>query len=98
MTKRIIKQRINCMPNSGNVSNLISYLSMLESRTISQLTYEVETREEYGCEYTDFNIYEEMEETDEQYRERLRLEKQRQSNQLAREKAEFDRLKAKFGE
>lgn len=99
MTKRIIKQKVDCMSNIGDVSKLISHLNMLESRTVSQLTYEIKVMSDgYGAEWVDFTIYEQAEETDEHYENRLRLEKQRQDTQLAREKAEFDRLKVKFGE
>jgi hypothetical protein len=97
MTKKLVKTKVDTLSNFGELDSLINELHNIFAHATGKLTYEVDTYEEYGVRYTDFDIYEERLETDEQYAKRLASEKLYAETQAKREKAEFERLKTKFG-
>ena len=98
MTKRFITTEIDTIFEFGTVADLIKELNMIATNAVGELTYRLECYDDYGNPACSFTIYEERLETDEQYAKRKASEKLHVEAQAKREKAEFERLKAKFGE
>lgn|SRR3990167_9118711 len=98
MTKRIIRTELSTMCNLGRVDVLVKDLTALLEQSDGTLTYDIDVYEEWSSLYADFTIYESKEESDEIYQKRLVVEQLLKDKQIAKEKAEFERLKAKFGE
>ena len=98
MTKRIIRTELSTMCNLGRVDVLVKDLTALLEQSDGTLTYDLDAYEGWSSLYADFTIYESKEESDEIYQKRLVVEQLLKDKQIAKEKAEFERLKAKFGE
>lgn len=98
MTKRMLKTKIDTLGNCGDVTRLIKDLNGLLAHSEGRLTYEVDYYEEYGAACSEFLIYEHKEESDEVYQKRMDLEQHVKDRQIANEKTEYERLKAKFGD
>lgn len=97
--KKLMKIEVKQLQTEGGVANLIKelYNTLNTYGTSGVLTYEVETVTAYDDSWTEFTIYLNREETDAEYSQRLDVEKVREKIQEEREKKEFERLKAKFG-
>lgn len=97
MTKRMIRTLIKSIETCGSIDYLLEKLNGLVAHSEGKLDYEIySTTDEYGDRYSYFDIYGYKEETDEVYQKRMALAQLVKEKQDASEKAEYERLKAKF--
>jgi hypothetical protein len=96
MNKQTVRVELITLQTEGQVSDLILQLQELVKEYGDTLDYEFETRCMWGDEYTMLVIYRNREETDEEYQQRIYSESYYKKKQAERDKAEYERLKAKF--
>lgn len=95
--KQLIKKKILTVSKydfCGRVEDVIAEINRWKEQHGSDLVVDWDT--DYDGE-VEFMLFKEREETDEEYAQRIRLEDIRRGHQEDREKAEYERLKAKFG-
>lgn len=98
MTKRMVKTLVDSVETCGSVNYLLEKLNALAAHSEGRLEYEVYSYDEYGSTYTSFDVYSFKEESDDVYQKRIAFEQLVKDKKIASEKAEYERLKAKFGE
>ena len=96
MSKQKVRAELLTLQTEGQVSYLILQLQELVKEYGDTLDYEFETRCMWGDEYTMLVIYHNREETDDGYQQRIDSESYYKKQQAERDKAEYERLKAKF--
>ncbi len=96
MSKQMVRVELITLQNCGGVSELILQLQELVKEYGDTLDYEYEERHSWGDNYTEFVIYHNREETDYEYQQRIDSESYYKKQQAERDKAEYERLKAKF--
>jgi hypothetical protein len=97
MDKKVLRIEVEQLQTEGSLSELIGKLTFLSNNhTDGYLTYEVGEVSSYGDTWSEFTIYLNREETDEEYEERLIRESVRARLEEEREKKEFERLMIKF--
>ena len=93
----MLKVEVAKLETEGSVLRLLNDLSYyLNEYGADTLSYDLEGYDSYGDTWTDFVIYCNREETDEEYNQRLALETIRIQLQEEREKEELQRLMVKF--
>ena len=94
--RKINREWIEVLPNSDDVDSLIGKLTELKEKAKGKLVYTIHSEDDV-YNIIDFNIYEELEETEEQYLARLDFERIWEEGKIKREKAEYERLKSIYG-
>ena len=93
----MLKVEVAKLETEGSVLRLLNDLSgLINEYGADTLSYDLEGYDSYGDTWTDFVIYCNREETDEEYNQRLALETIRIQLQEEREKEELQRLMIKF--
>ena len=96
MSKQMVRVELTTLETEGQVPDLILELQELVKDYGNTLDYEFEKRHMFGDEYTMLVIYHNREENDEEYQQRIDSESYYKKQQAERDKAEYERLKAKF--